>query len=104
MSNTDHLRELIAAATVDCYGEEEQFWGMLTALGEALDFPLAATLIGENVELIDIDDGASTSSRGIAAQIRYKGREYSVSLADLQIIDADSDGAEWLAAYRHWLR
>jgi hypothetical protein len=24
-----HLQELINEATVDCYGEEEEFWGML---------------------------------------------------------------------------
>ena len=104
MSNTEHLRELIASAIIDCYGEQEQFWGMLTALGEALNFPLASTLIGEQVELIGIDDETSTLNRGIVAQIRYKGQEYSVSLADLQITDADSDSADWLAAYRYWLR
>lgn len=34
MSKEERLRELVAEATIDCYDEEEQFWGMLTALGD----------------------------------------------------------------------
>ena len=100
----ERLRELVAEATVDCYGEEEQFWGMLTAIGDELNFPLMATLIGEQVHLIGLDDNASSSHRGIVALVRRKGQEYRVSLADLQLTDADSYSAEWLAAYRYWLR
>jgi hypothetical protein len=104
MSKEERLRELVAEATIDCYDEEEQFWGMLAALGDELDFPIAATLIGEQVELIDIDGDASSFHRGIVARVRHKGQTYSVSLADLQITDADSHSAEWLAAYQFWLR
>ncbi len=104
MSNEERLRELVDEATVDCYDEEEQFWGMLTALGDALDFPIAATLIGEKVELIDVDGTSSSAHRGIVARVRHKGQEYSVSLADLQISDTNAHNVEWLAAYRYWLR
>jgi len=44
MSNEERLRELVAEATIDCYDEEEQFWGMLTALGDELDFPIRLPL------------------------------------------------------------
>ncbi len=104
MNDEERLQALIDEATVDCYDEEEQFWGILTALGDQLDFPLAATLIGEQVELIGIDGNASSAHRGIVARVLYKDLVYSVSLADLQITDADSRSAEWLAAYRYWLR
>ena len=104
MSNEERLRELVDEATVDCYDEEEQFWGMLATLGDALDFPITATLIGEQVELIGIDSETSSSHRGIVARVRHKGQEYSVSLADLQINDTNSHNVEWLAAYHYWLR
>ncbi len=104
MSNEERLRELIDEATVDCYDEEEQFGGMITALGDELDFPITATLIGESVELIDIDSQASSPHRGIVARVRHKNKEYSVSLADLQISDANAHNVEWLDAYHYWLR
>ena len=102
--NEERLQELIAEATIDCYDEDEEFWGMLATLEDELDFPLAATLIGEAVELIGLDGPASSSHRGIVAQVRRKGQIYSVSLADLQATDPDSHSAEWLAAYHYWLR
>lgn len=100
----ERLNELINEATVDCYGEEEEFWGMLAALEDELEFPLKTTLIGEWVELIGLDTNGSSSRRGIVARVHHKGKEYSVSLADLQMGDANSHSAEWLAAYRHWFR
>ena len=102
--NEERLQELIAEATIDCYGEDEQFWCMLAALEDELNFPLAATLIGEPVEIIGLDGHASSSHRGIVARVRRTDQEYSVSLADLQITDPDSHSAEWLAAYQYWLR
>ncbi len=104
MCNEERLRELVAEATIDCYDEEEEFWGMITALGDELGFPITASLIGERVELIGIDSKASSSHRGIVARVRYKNQEYSVSLADLQISDANSHNIAWLAAYHYWLR
>lgn len=100
----ERLQELINEATVDCYGEEEEFWGMLAALEDELEFPLKATLIGEQVELIGFNNKGSSFRCGILARVFYKGKEYSVSLADLQMGNADSHSAKWLAAYRHWFR
>ncbi len=57
----DRLQELLAEATVDCYDEEEEFWGIWTMLEEELHFPLSASLIGEPVELIGLDGNASSS-------------------------------------------
>ena len=104
MSNEERLRELVDEATVDCYEEEEEFWGMLTALGDELTFPLTATLIGESVLLIGVDGEASSAHRGIVARVSHKGQEHSVSLADLQISDTNTHNADWLAAYHYWLR
>jgi hypothetical protein len=100
----ERLQELINEATVDCYGEEEEFWGMLAALEDELEFPLKATLIGEQVELIGLDTNGSSSRRGIVVRVRHKGKEYSVSLVDQQMEDADSHSAKWLAAYRYWFQ
>ena len=104
MDNKNRLKELIEEATIDCYGEDEQFSGMLYALDDELNFPLVATLIGETVEFIGLDGKSSSPYRGIVAHVHHKGQEFSVSLADLHISNADSHSIEWLAAYHYWLR
>lgn len=104
MDDKNRLKELIEEATIDCYGEDEQFSGILYALDEELNFPLMAMLIGEAVELIGLDGKSSSPHRGVVAHVRHKGQEYSVSLADLKTPDADSHSAEWLAAYQYWLQ
>ena len=102
MPDEKRLRELLAEATADCYGEEEEFWGLWGMFEDVLDYPLSATLIGETVEIIDLNGNASSPRRGIVAQVRYKGQTYGVSLADLHVTDASSESADWLAAYQYW--
>jgi len=40
------LEALLAEAVVDCYDAEEEFVGVLTALGDQLHFPLQARALG----------------------------------------------------------
>ena len=100
----ERLRELLEEATVDCYGEEEEFAGILCTLDECLSFPLQAKALGERVQVIGLDDANSDLRRGIVARVRKADREYSISLADLEFIDPDPASAEWLAMYRQWLK
>ena len=98
------LRELLEEAIVDCYGEDEEFAGILCTLGERLSFPLKARVLGEVVEVVGLDDRQSDLRRGIVAQVRKAGQEYSISLADLEFVDSNVESAEWLEMYRHWLK
>ena len=45
----DRLQELYQEATVDCYGEDEEFTSMLYTLDDRLGFPLQAKALGERV-------------------------------------------------------
>lgn len=94
---------LIAEATVDCYGEYEEFAGMLATLADRLDFSFPARVLGETVEVIGLDEKASSERRGVVAKVRKGERQYTVALADLEAVEKDSETAEWLAAYRYWL-
>lgn len=96
------LEALLEQATVDCYDEEEEFGGILCALEGNLNFPLQAEAMGEQVEVIGMDDRRSSLRRGIVARVRKGGREYSAGLADLNFIAPDPASAEWLAMYRYW--
>ncbi len=93
---------MLEQATVDCYGEEEEFGGVLCTLGDNLSFPLQAEALGEPVEVIGLDDRRSSLRKGIVATVRKCGREYAVGLAELSFIAPDPISAEWLATYRYW--
>ena len=54
----------------------------------------------ELVQVVGLDDTLSGLRRGIAARLRKAGKEYRVSLADLQLVEPDAESAEWLAMYR----
>jgi hypothetical protein len=103
MVDKERLEALLAEATVDCYGEDEEFTGMMCALGEELRFPLSATVVGEPVAVIGIDERRSGLRRGVVARVRRGGEEYRVGLAELDFVDPDPASAEWLEAYRYWL-
>ena len=60
MIDDERLQELWEEATVDAYGEEEQFWSILTTLEDNLDFPLAAELIGERVQITGTSRASNT--------------------------------------------
>ncbi|MEZ4862582.1 MAG: calcium-binding protein [Caldilineaceae bacterium] len=100
--NQARLEELLEEATVDCYGEEEVFWGIVTTLQDNLNFPLRAQAMGEPVEVIQLDEERSSTQRGIVARVRKDGKEYSTSLSELTFMQLDPDSAEWLAMYRYW--
>jgi hypothetical protein len=94
---------MIEEATVDCYDEYEVFAGMLTTLEDRLAFPFEARVLGETVEVIGLDTQQSSERRGMVAQVRRGGRQYTVALADLEAVEEGSETSEWLAAYRYWL-
>lgn len=94
---------MIEEATVDCYGEYEAFAGMLATLEDRLEFPFEARVLGERVEVIELDERASSERSGVVVKVRKGGRQYAVALADVEAVEKDSDTADWLAAYRYWL-
>lgn len=68
-----------------------------------MNFPLDARVLGEHVEVVDLDGANSSLRRGIVALVRKGDQEYPVSLADLEFVDPDPTSAEWLEVYRYWL-
>lgn len=97
------LEALLEEATVDCYGEEEEFTGVLYTLADNLNFPLQARAMGNLVEVNGLDDNQSSPRRGILAIVRQGDQEYRVSLSELEFVEPDPVSAEWLAMYRYWL-
>jgi Calcium binding len=94
------LDALIEEITVDCYGEEEELTGFLTYLEDALERPVAATVVGVPVTIVGVDCPAG-ALRGLVARCRRDGVDHEVSLLDVAL-PRGSELARVLAADRYW--
>lgn len=100
MPNRQELAAMIEEACVDAYGEEEQVTGVFTMLEENLALPFATELLGVEVQVVAID---ITDSARIVAVCERCGRRQRVALEDLPLPSPPPAGADWIAAYRHWI-
>ena len=97
------LESLIEEATAHCYDDEEAFWGVFCTLQMRLTFPLQASVGGETVTLVGLDEPNSGLQQGVMARVRKDDQDEIIALAELELLDPDPASAEWLAAYRLWL-
>jgi hypothetical protein len=100
-SDTAHLDELIAEATVDCYDESEEITGIFTMLEENLTVPFATKLLGleVTVERVDLNKAGE-----IVAVCRRGCERQRVPVIDLPLPEPKPKGTEWIDAYRRWAR
>ena len=95
------LAQMVEDATVDCYNESEERTGLFEMLAEHLEIPFVTTILGVAVTVTAVD---LTTSDEIVAVCR-RGRDVlRVALLELPMPDPRPGGAEWVDAYRHWVR
>jgi hypothetical protein len=99
--NRAALEALVAEATVDCYNDSECVTGFYTMLDEHLDLPFQTSVLGTEVTVSGIDLTADERIVVICARGRSRQR---IPLLDLPLPTPPPAGAEWIEAYRHWLR
>jgi len=92
---------MIEAATVDAYDESEQATGWFTMFEEHLEIPFATKVLGTEVSVARID--LRDSNQIVAICARGRDRQ-AIALEDLPMPTPPPAGAEWIEAYRHWLR
>ena len=92
------LDALIAQATVDCYNEGEELAGFAVMIEDNLAMPFETTVLGVTVTVKKI---GQTESGIVAICVRGKHRQ-AIPVLDLPLPDPPPQGAEWIAAYRHW--
>lgn len=89
---------MVEDATVDCYNEDEQSTGLYTMIEDNLALPFTTQVLGVEVTVRRVE----LVGRRIVA-ICHRGRErQAIGILDLPLPDPQPDGAEWIAAYRHW--
>jgi hypothetical protein len=94
------LDALIDQATVDCYNEGEELAGFAVMIGDNLAMPFDTTVLGVTVTVKQIDQAESGI---VAICVRGKHRQ-AIPILDLPLAEPPPQGAEWIAAYRHWTR
>ena len=70
-------------------------------IDDSLALPFITSLLGVEVSVVavDLDD-----DNRLIAVCERDGRRQRIDLADLPIPSPPPSGAEWIAAYRHWVR
>lgn len=95
------LAEMIEEATVDAYDESEQATGWFTMLENYLELPFETDVLGVRVTVAAVD--LRDDNRIVAVCTRGK-EKLAVGIADLPLSSPRPEGAEWIEAYRAWLR
>jgi hypothetical protein len=99
--SAERLDAMIAEATVDAYGDDEQVLGLYTLLSESLAVPFQTVVLGVEVWV----EGIDLSDRGeIVARCTCGGFQQQIGVLDLPLPQSPPDGAEWIEAYRRWTR
>ena len=93
---------LLDEILTDAYGDDEQLWALRQAFEDNVELPADAFVIGEPVEVLEVDYDGNTR-RGLTARCRRQdGCEHVVAASEV-VFAAASDGARHVAAYRKWL-
>ncbi|MET1083953.1 MAG: calcium-binding protein [Burkholderiales bacterium] len=92
---------MIEEATIDTYGDSEQRVGFYTMIDENLALPFETQVLGveATVTRIDLNDAEEI----VAICTRGRSRQ-TIPILDLPLPTPAPAGAEWIEAYRRWLR
>ena len=91
---------MVAEATIDGHDEDEQLSGFANMVEENLEVPFATTVLGIMVTVTRV----THTSHGLVADCVRGRRKQAIHLLDLPLPEPPPKGAEWIAAYRHWVR
>jgi hypothetical protein len=95
------LDRLIEEALVDAYGEEEERTGFYTMLEDHLAVPFKTEVLGVEVTV----QGVDLTGDGQIVAVCARGRlRQAIPILALPLPDPPPTGAEWIQAYRRWVR
>ena len=95
------LDAMIAEATVDCYNESEMATGLYTMLEEHLALPFQTTVLGVDVTVESVD---LNEANDIVAVCRRGRSQQRILIEDIPLPRPAPRGAEWIDAWRRWIR
>jgi len=92
---------MIEEATVDAYNESEQRVGFQTLIDENLAMPFVTQILGVEVSVERIDLSAADAIVAICRRGRIR---QAIPILELPLPKPVPRGAEWIEAYRRWMR
>lgn len=92
---------MVEQATIDCYDDSEEVTGFFTMIGDNLVVPFETQVLGVSVLVEGVDQ---TEDDRIVAICRRGKHLQSIPILDLPLPTPPPEGADWIDAYRHWLR
>jgi hypothetical protein len=95
------LDVLVEEATVDCWNDDERVTGLFTMIDEHLAVPFETVVLGVRVTVIELELEAGGQ---IMARCVRDGAQQWISVLNLPLPSPEPDGAQWIAAFRHWSR
>jgi hypothetical protein len=95
------LDAMAEEATLDAYDTAEQITGWYTMIADNLTVPFQTQVVGVTVTVERID--LTTRDEIVALCTRDQTRQ-PIGILDLPLGTPPPEGAEWIEAYRHWLR
>jgi len=93
------LDGLVGRAVVDAADDDEQMTALYTSIQDNLSLPFATTVLGVEVSVTALD---LTASGVVAICVRGEHRQ-AIPVLDLPMPVPPPAGAEWIAAFRHWV-
>jgi hypothetical protein len=100
-TNRVALDALIAEATVDCYNDSECVTGFYTMIEEHLAVPFQTVVLGVDVTVAGVD--LTDDEQIVAVCVRGKSKQ-RIPVLDLPLPAPPLEGAQWVDAYRRWVR
>jgi hypothetical protein len=94
------LDVLVAEATVDAYGDDEQLTGLYMLVEVHLALPFTTEVLGVTVSVKRVE----LTDEGIVAVCVAGRQRQRIPILDLPLPVPPPGGVEWIEAYRHWRR
>lgn len=95
------LEKMVEEAIVDAHDEDEAIMGFMAMFEDLLALPFQTEVLGVPVTVEAIE---STDRNEIVAVCRRGQKRQAIPILDLPLPFPPPKGAEWIEAYRHWLR
>ena len=99
----DEVREALEQACIDAYDEDEQHTGLLTLVGDELQFPFEARVMGKAVQVVDMK-WPEDDSYGLDLICEIDGDQHGIEARSVELLRPFPQGYQFLAAYLDWKR
>jgi hypothetical protein len=99
----DEVKEAMVEACVDAHGEYEQHTGLLTMIQDQVEFPFRAVVLGEEVDVVDME-WPEDDEFGLNLACEHGGKRYRVEARSVELLPPLPEGHLYIAAYLDWKR